>query len=98
MQTTEFQGLFNDFLTKFDPVTHDQLWETQSLVFRGFWNDKILDSKHELTVAETDSIIRLLDTKARGHQKTDEAVAQTGVRQGIWGRLFDHLKNKRVIT
>jgi hypothetical protein len=45
-------------------------------------------------VDDTDAIIRLLDTKGRGRQKMDEAVANTGVRQGLWERMFDTLKSK----
>jgi hypothetical protein len=97
MQAAEIQSLFKEFLAQFDSVRQDEIWENQSQVFKSFWKDKILNPNTELTAADTDAIVRLLDTKARGHQKSDAAVAQTGVRQGVWGRLFDDLKNKKDI-
>jgi hypothetical protein len=65
--------------------------------FPAFWKTKILNADSELAASDIDEIVRLLDTKARGHQKTDQAVAFTGVRQGNWSRMFDDLKTKKDI-
>lgn len=94
MEVARIQTLFKQFLSEFDSARAIEIWESQSQIFKRFWNDKILNPASELTVDDTDAIIRLLDIKARGHQRTDEAVAMTGLRQGLLERLFDQLKNK----
>jgi hypothetical protein len=97
MEPTKIQALFKQFLSEFDSARKIEIWESQRQIFKRFWSDKILNPKSELTVDDTDAIIRLLDTKARGHQKTDEPVATTGIRQGLWERLFDTLKSRQDI-
>ena len=94
MESTKIQTLFKQFSSEFDSARMIEIWESQSQIFKRFWHDKILNPTSELTVDDTDAIIRLLDIKARGHQRTDEAVAMTGLRQGLLERLFDQLKNK----
>jgi hypothetical protein len=85
METIQVQALFREFASNFDSVHSDSVWERQQQIFKRFWKEKILSPNNELKSADTDAVVRLLDTKARGHQKTDEAVAQTGVRQGVLG-------------
>ena len=97
MEPTHIQALFRQFSSEFDSAREAEVWENQKQVFKRFWDDKILNPTSELTVADTDAIIRLLDHKARGHQRADVAVANTGIRQGMWERLFDQLKNKKDI-
>lgn len=97
MDIAKIQALYKQFLSEFDSARKLEVWESQRQIFKRFWSDKILSPASELTVDDTDSIIRLLDTNARGHQKTDNAVATTGIRQGLWERLFDHLKRKKDI-
>lgn len=92
MATEKIQTLFRQFLSEYNSARKAEVWENQRQIFGRFWNDKILTSASELTVDDTDAVIRLLDIKGRGHQKTDEAVAMTGIRQGLWERLFDTLK------
>lgn len=97
MEEERIQNLFKEFLSKYDAEHFTEIWDKQSKVFKEFWNEKILNKKTELFVADTDAIIRLIDTKARGHQKTDVAIAHVGQPQGIWERLFQELKEKEDI-
>jgi hypothetical protein len=97
MYITKIQALFRQFLSEYDSARKAEVWEHQRQIFNRFWNDKILNPTSELTVDDTDAIIRLLDIKGRGHQRTDEAVAMTGIRQGLWERLFDTLRSKQDI-
>lgn len=97
MEIAKIQALFKQFSSEFDSARKSEVWENQRQIFKRFWNEKILNPTSELTVADTDAIIRLLDIKGRGHQRTDEAVANTGIRQGLWERLFDTLKSKQDI-
>lgn len=96
MEIAVIQTLFRRFLSEYNSASKAELWEKQRQIFKRFWNDKILNPAYELTVDDTDAIIRLLDTKARGRRKEDEdeAVATTGGSQGRWERLFDSIKNK----
>jgi hypothetical protein len=97
IEPAKIQPLFRQFLSEYDSSRKAEVWEGQRQIFKRFWNDKILSPTSEMTVDDTDAIIRLLDMKGRGRQKTDEAVANTGVRQGLWERLFDTLKSKQDI-
>jgi hypothetical protein len=97
MDSNVIKSLFDQFSSQYDSAHKAEVWKNQSETFKRFWNDKILNPTSELTVEDTDRIIRLLDIKARGHQKTDEAVALTFIRQGVWERLFDQLRNKKDI-
>lgn len=97
MDAAKIQSLFKQFSSEFDSARKMEIWESQRQIFKHFWNEKILNPASELTVDDTDAIIRLLDIKARGRQKTDEAVAMTMLTQGLFERLFAQLKNKRDI-
>lgn len=97
MEKETIQHLFKEFLSKYDAEHFAVIWDKQSNIFKEFWNEKILSKEAELLVADTDAIIRLIDTKARGHQKTDVAIAHPGQPQGIWERLFQELKEKEDI-
>ena len=97
MESTDVKSLYNQFLAQYDSAHHAEVWEKQKQIFKRFWNEKILNPTSELTVDDTDAIIRLLDTKGRGRQRTDESVAMTGIYQGMWERLFDTLRSKQDI-
>lgn len=97
MDSAKIQALFKQFSPEYDSARKAEVWENQRQLFKRFWNDKILSPASELTVDDTDAIIRLLDIKGRGRQRTDEAIANTGIRQGLWERLFDTLKSKQDI-
>jgi len=95
MEVSQVQNFFNQFLAQYDVEGMDDIWETQSSIFHEFWKGKILNKSYkELTTPDTDAIIRLIDSKARGHQKSDQVVAHVGLYQGLWERLFNDLKNK----
>ncbi|MDQ3805032.1 MAG: endonuclease NucS [Acidobacteriota bacterium] len=94
MDTAKIQTLFKQFSSEFDSARQAEVWEKQTQIFKRFWNDKILNPASELTVDDTDAIIRLLDYKARGHQRADIAVANVGLTQGTWERLFAQLKTR----
>jgi hypothetical protein len=93
----DIQESFERFSSEYDFNSFTEIWRNQKNVFKDFWNNKILNKKIELSIFDTDAIIRLLDTKARGHQKTDVAVAHVGQPQGVWERLFKELKEKEDI-
>lgn len=97
MEKELIQNLFNQFLSNYDMERFTTIWDRQSKVFKEFWNEKILNKNSELSVADTDAIIKLIDTKARDHQKTDVAIAHVGQPQGVWERLFQELKEKENI-
>jgi len=97
VESAKIQALFKQFSSEFDSARETKVWEHQNQIFKRFWKDKILNTTPELTVADTDAIIRLLDYKARGHQRADVAVANVGLTQGTWERLFAQLKNKKDI-
>lgn len=88
--------LFNEFLSKYDVEKHGRIWREHSQTFRDFWKRKILGHEEApLSDADYDPIIRLLDINARGFRReTDEAVARVGLRQGIWYRIFNDLREK----
>lgn len=92
------QELFNSFISQFDFQRSDDAWKGQSTLFKEFWKSKILDPHQKTSDSDYDPIIRMLDTKAKGFNKqTDEAVALTYIRQGIWYRTFNDLKTKNDI-
>lgn len=97
MEINRIQTLFKQFLSEFDSAQQAEVWENQKQIFKRFWDDKILNPTSELTVADTDAIIKLLDYRARGHQKADVSVANVGLTQGTWERLFAQLKDKKDI-
>ena len=97
MEPVKIQALFRQFLSEFDSARQNEVWENQKQMFKRFWNDKILHPTSELTVADTDAIIKLLDYRARGHQRADVAVANVGLTQGTWERLFAQLIDKKDI-
>src|SRR3990170_2306298 len=96
MDKEEIRKLFNEFLENYDLERHQALWQEQSNTFREFWRTKILAHGDPLVPErDYDPIIRLLDINARGFRReTDEAVARVGLRQGVWYRIFNDLKEK----
>lgn len=90
------QRLFLDFSKKtiFDET--DRRQKEHGALFRDFWQQKIVNPqiKELREEADIDPIIRLLDVKAKGSSREipNYAVAQTGIRQGVWRRMFKHLK------
>ncbi|MCK6619692.1 MAG: DUF1016 family protein [Calditrichaceae bacterium] len=90
----KFELLFKEFIDSYDSEKYDLIWAQHSLKFKSFWNEKIVQGK-ELSEAEIDPIVRMIDIKAKGfNKKTDEAAALVGLRQGVWYRIFKDLKIK----
>lgn len=84
---------FNLFLQEYNPEIKNIYWERKSRFFYDFWRDKIENKDHDLLKEEIDEIVRIIDDKALGHKKEEEAIAKTGVRQPFWIRAFSTFKN-----
>lgn len=100
MDKEEIRRLFKLFEEKFDYKKSNSLWENQCQIFKNFWSSQILNENNELLIpTDTDPIIRILDTKAKGHQDSDEAVAHLGLpgAQDRLENLFGTLKKQKTI-
>lgn len=91
------KSLFDTFSTEFNFEESAQVWTEQSLVFKKFWQEKIIDQSSELTQGDTDRLIRMIDSRARGHQAGDHSIARVYIYQGTWELLFQHLREKENI-
>jgi len=95
---SEIKRLFKQFLSQYDLDGQNEIWKRQSQIFKHFWKEKILNTTYQLLIpGDTDLIIRMLDTGARRHEEVAESVALTNLRQPMWERLFDDLKEKKNI-
>ncbi len=93
MQKEEIIKIFNDFLNNYDEEVKTQTWKKHSQTFCDFWNNKILNDKvKEVSEAEVDQIVKILDRHGKGNTKFDEAVARAMVAQGAWRRMFKEIK------
>jgi len=93
------KDLFAQFLGGYDAEQKDEIWESHSLKFQDFWNNKIMPSKKEdLIDAEVDEIIRILDRNGKGNRKGCEAVAKVMIPQGAWRRMFNEIKNSPLMS
>lgn len=91
------KSLFDKFSTEFNFEESAQVWTEQSLIFKKFWQEKIINQSSELTQADTDILIRMIDSRARGHQSSDHSIARVYIYQGTWELLFKHLREKENI-
>ncbi|QRF75612.1 hypothetical protein Thermo_01118 [Thermoplasmatales archaeon] len=72
----------------------DQIWSDQSLKFKEFWSTKILNPENEVTQADLEDVIRILDTKGRGNIDAElKAVASLYLRQNMQEELIRNIKN-----
>lgn len=95
---SEIQRLFKQFLSRYDLDGQNEIWKRQSQIFKHFWKEKILNATYQLLIpGDTDLIIRMLDLGARRHEEVAESVALANLRQPMWERLFDDLKEKKNI-
>jgi hypothetical protein len=95
---SELKRLFKQFLSHYDLDGQNEIWKRQSQIFKHFWKEKILNTTYQLLIpGDTDLIIRMLDTGARRHEEVAESVALTNLRQPMWERLFNDLKEKKNI-
>lgn len=89
MEESIIRSLFENFIKAYDTKTKDQIWASHSLKFRDFWNNKVIPGNpDDLTDQILDDVIRILDTRAKGNTKKDEAVANVMIPQGVWRNLF----------
>jgi hypothetical protein len=99
MSKTSIPSLAKEFLRTYDAAAKDQVWKQHQEAFRSFWSNRILaTSSAPLLEAECDEIIRILDTSAKGHTKSMEAVARVMVPQGAWRRMFSEFRANRKLA
>lgn len=93
------RSLFDNFIKTYDTKTKDQIWASHSQKFRDFWNTKIVPGNpDDLTDQLLDDIIRILDVKAKGNTKKDEAVANVMIPQGIWKNIFREISSNKQLS
>jgi len=93
MEDEDIKKLFNEFITIYNSERHNRIWAEQSLQFRDFWKNKILNKNiRNIDDAEADIVIKLLDKNAKGNTSKDEAVAKVMIPQGVWRRMFNEIK------
>ncbi len=92
MDKEKIKELFEDFLKSYNQGEKQRIWLENSRKFREFWKNKILSEQlKELDSKDVDEIIKILDTKARGHTKEDESVARVMIPQGVWEKMFKEI-------
>lgn len=93
MEEEKIKSLFEDFLKSYNVEKKEKIWREKRDQFRSFWNTRIInDTESLLDDEEIDIIIRILDSKAKGHTKETEAVAMVMIPQGVWRRMFNEIK------
>ncbi len=91
--TNDLIDRFNLFIEQVNVDEINTVWSMQSSKFRDFWKNKIMDNSYSpLSDSDIDEIILILDKKARGSTKETCAVANTMIPQGVWGILFNQIK------
>jgi hypothetical protein len=95
-QLAELRAHVAPFLAQYDAVRMDRVWQDQSDRFRAFWNGRIM-ARHagDISDADCDQIISILDRSGKGNTRDSEAVARAMVPQGAWRRLFNELHANR---
>ncbi len=93
MNQDEIATLFASFRRGYDAEAKDVLWQQQSKAFRDFWTSRVMGSgPRELSDAEIDEIVRILDSSGKGNTKASEAVARAMIPQGAWRRMFNQIR------
>lgn len=81
------------FLSEYQEKEKETYWNKKSQEFHLFWNDKIKNTDYKiLKQSDLDDLVKIIDSKARGHKSEDEAIARTGIYQGLWERAIKDLK------
>jgi len=91
MEKEEILKSFQEFIKDYDEEENRRIWLEKSKEFRDFWNNQVMNSTQEIPEGELDEIIRILDSKAKGHTKETEAVAMVMIPQGVWYRMFNEI-------
>jgi hypothetical protein len=93
MNIQEVLRFFEAFAARYGVEEKNAIWQSQSQRFRDFWNRRIMPSgRDELSDAEIDEIVRILDRNSKGNTAASEAVARAMIAQGAWRRLFNQNK------
>ena len=86
--------LYEEYLAQTDADKINHIWDEKSREFRDFWHSKIMNKEvKEISDAEIDKIVLILDRSASGQKKENEAVARTMVPQGKWRAMFRLFKS-----
>lgn len=87
-----FTAEFRSFVGEYDFARKKETWLHHAERFRDLWSNQILKGLGNRDVH--DELVFMLDAKARGSRKTDEAVANTYIRYPTWYRMFEDLHNQ----
>jgi hypothetical protein len=99
MNGSDVPRLFTEFLDDYDVEAKNAIWRSHSQRFNDFWKSRILNAgPGELTDAEIDDIVRILDRQGKGNTGDDEAVARAMIAQGAWRRLFKQMRGDRKLS
>lgn len=85
------------FLNIYNIKEKEEYWNKKSQEFHLFWNNKIKNSGYILKQTDTDDLVRIIDSKARGHESDDEVIARTGIYQGLWEKAINDLKTNQAL-
>lgn len=85
------------FLNIYNRKEKEEYWNKKSQEFHLFWKNKIKNSGYILKQADTNDLVKIIDSKARGHESGDEVIARTGIYQGLWERAINDLKTNQAL-
>lgn len=95
MDNNQISKYFEEFLKNYRMDEIQDIWDQKSKQFHDFWNKCILAEDRPVTESEIDEIIKILDIKAKGNKKGDQAVANVMIPQGVWRRMFNEIKQTK---
>ena len=99
MPTTLPSGIVAAFLAQYNAAAKDAIWQKQSATFRNFWTQRVMaPGSDELSDADCDIIIRILDRNGKGNTKESEAVARAMIAQGAWRRMFNDFRKYKTLA
>jgi len=87
-----------EFISSYNAVEKDKIWEKQSQRFKTFWKERVESNENGgIEESECDEIIRFLDRNGKGNTKDSEAIAKVMVAQGAWRRMLNEFRaNKKL--
>ncbi len=81
------------FLEEYNFDERSSYWHEKSKLFLDFWENKILNDDHGLTIRDVNSILKIIDDRAKGHQPGEESIGRVGIYQNLWHKAFYDIKN-----
>ena len=94
MATPQISEQAKEFLQNYNSAEKDKVWQEQSVAFRTFWADRIMNVASAAPSDEDcDAVIRTLDRNGKGNTKKTEAVARAMIPQGAWRRMFAEFRS-----